>query len=78
LPCYHFIVHDGTNLDDPDGTDLPDPQTARIEAVRLAGALLADAPREFWRSRDWHIEVRDAGGLYLFRIDVRASDASAA
>ena len=77
MPRYHFIVHDGTDLDDPDGTELPDLQTARIEAVKLAGGLLLHSASQFWSTPDWHIEVRDDNGLSLFRIDVEASDASA-
>jgi hypothetical protein len=74
LPRYHFIVHDGTNLDDPDGTELPDLLTARIEAVRLAGGLLSDSPAKFWSSSQWEIEVRDDHGVSLFRLDVIARD----
>jgi hypothetical protein len=77
LPRYHFIVHDGSNLDDPDGTELPDLETARSEAVRLVGGLLSDASSNFWSTQEWHVEVRDDSGLSLFRVDVTASDAPA-
>jgi hypothetical protein len=77
VPRYHFIVRDGTSLDDPDGTELPDVETARTEAVRLVGGLLLDAPANFWSIREWHVEVRDHRGLALFRLDVTSSDAPA-
>jgi hypothetical protein len=75
VPRYHFIVRDGTSLDDTDGTELPDLETARAEAVRLVGGLLRDAPANFWRVREWHVEVRDDSGLSLFRLDVTSSNA---
>lgn len=68
MPRFHFNVHDGKSRTDTEGTDLPDWQTARIEAVRLAGEILReDAPR-IVPGVDWRIEVTDHTGLVLFHM----------
>ena len=75
MPVYHFNVQDGSNIPDPDGTELPDLDTARNEAVKLAGRLLMDQPKTFWEGSEWHVEVTDDTGLLLFRLDFTASEA---
>jgi hypothetical protein len=76
MPVYHFNVRDGANIPDPEGTELPDLRSARVEAVRLAGRLLMDEPESFWEGSDWHVEVTDNRGIALFRLDFRASEAA--
>jgi hypothetical protein len=78
MPVYHFNVRDGTDIPDPDGTDLPDLRSARVEAVKLAARLLMDEPETFWEGSNWHVEVTDASGIALFRLDFMATDALAA
>jgi hypothetical protein len=75
VPRFHFNVRDGTNIPDPDGTELPDLKSARKEAVKLAGRLLLDEPDSFWEGSDWHVEVTDDRGVILFRLDFMATDA---
>jgi uncharacterized protein DUF6894 len=74
VPRYHFIVYDGLNISDPDGTELPDLRIAQIEAARLAGGLLQDNAPDFCELRTWQIEVVDEDGLVVFRIDLTASE----
>ena len=78
MPIYHFNVRDGSNIPDPDGTELPNVQAARVEAVKLAGRLLLDEPDTFWEGSDWHVEVTNDRGLILFRLDFMATEAAAA
>jgi hypothetical protein len=78
MPVYHFNVRDGSNIPDPDGTDLPNISSARLEAVKLAGQLLLDRPGTFWEGSDWHVEVTDDCGRALFRLDFKATNAIAA
>jgi hypothetical protein len=75
MPVYHFNVHDGSNVRDRDGTDLPNLWAARREGVMLAGRVLLDGPDEFWEGSDWHVDVTNASGATLFRLDFTATDA---
>jgi hypothetical protein len=78
MPIYHFNVRDGSDIPDPDGTELPNIPAARVEAVKLAGRLLLDEPNTFWEGSDWHVEVTNDRGLILFRLDFMATEAAAA
>jgi hypothetical protein len=78
MPVYHFHVRDGANIPDPDGTELPDLRSARVEAVKLAGRLLMDEPDSFWEGSNWHLEVTDDSGIALFRLDFMATDTAPA
>ena len=78
MALFHFNLRDGAYYPDPEGTELPDLRTARVEAVKLAGQLLLDSPEEFWEGTEWQVEVTDHSGLTLFRLDFTATDAPAA
>jgi hypothetical protein len=75
VPRYHFNVHDGVSLPDPDGTELATLDAARVEAVRLAGQLLLDSGEEFWSNGDWKVDVTNDRGLILFTLMFSAFDA---
>lgn len=68
MPRYHFNICDGVCLPDANGTELPDWQAARLEAVRRAGEILKDAPQSVALGEDWRIEVTDSTGLILFQM----------
>ncbi|MHB2209740.1 DUF6894 family protein [Methylobacterium sp. CM6257] len=68
MPRFYFNVHDGKSQFDEQGTELPDWQAARIEAVRLAGYILQDEAKCITPGEDWRIEVTDHTGLILFQI----------
>ena len=69
MPRFHFNVYDRICVLDTEGTELPDWQAARLEAVRYAGALLVDEAQHVARGEDWRMEVTDEVGLMLFRLD---------
>lgn len=77
MPRYFFHVHDGQNWRDDDGTEFPGLDEARLEAVRYVGRLVHDQARSIAAGEDWHLELTDATGLILFRIDVLASNTAA-
>jgi hypothetical protein len=77
VPRYHFNVHDGVSSLDHDGTELADQQTARLEAVRLAGEILKDEAHRVVLGEDWRIEVTDEAGFVLFHMTFVITDASA-
>ena len=66
MPRYHFNVRDGHDIDDVEGTDLPDFRAARREAIRLSGALLENEADQFDAGEIWEMEVTDDAGLILF------------
>ena len=78
MPRYHFSIYDGVSLPDHDGTELPDLQAARQEAIRFAGKIIADEARTLSLGEDWRMEVTDGSGMLLFRLDfvVTASPAA--
>lgn len=68
MPRYHFNVYDGVRLRDDEGTELPDWQAARLEAIRRAGDILKDDAQRIAVGEDWRIEVTDSTGLILFQM----------
>jgi hypothetical protein len=68
MPRFHFHVHDGVSSLDVEGSELPDWQTARTEAIRLAGEILKDDAHRIGLGEDWRIEVTDHTGLILFQM----------
>ncbi len=77
MPRFHFYVVDGDSYPDIQGTELRDLDAARAEALRFAGALLADASPSFWSGDEWSMTVTDATQLTLFRLSFSATDAPA-
>ena len=69
MPRYHFNVHDGRDVPDVDGTELPDLVFARREAIRMAGSLLEEGARDILPDSEWGMEVTDGTGLILFQLD---------
>jgi len=69
MPRYFFHIDDGQMLADADGTDLPDLQSARGEAVSVAGAILKDMNGAFWdQTSAWRMHVTDEAGGLLFTL----------
>ena len=68
MPRFHFHVHDGYSALDTEGTELPDWQAARLEAIRLAGDILKHDADRIALGEDWRIEVTDHAGLILFQM----------
>jgi hypothetical protein len=73
VPRYFFHVHDGCDRPDKEGTDLVDLDSAREEAVRFAAGLLSDHRDEFWQGHEWRIEVANASGRTLLKLQFMAS-----
>ena len=74
MPLFHFNLNDGTCAPDKDGTDLPNVQTAKIEAVKHAAELMRDDPREIWENGALKVDVTDHGGHKLFSVTVTVAD----
>ena len=75
---YFFNTENGDVHSDHEGIELPSLAAARVEAVRLSGALLQDIAPEFWSTSAWNMTVTDEAGLILFTIDVSGAASPAA
>lgn len=77
MPRYFFnIVEDGHKVDSV-GTDYPNPQIARMEAVRFVGQLLSDEPERVWKGAEMRVEATDSWGTTLFTLIIAGVDAEA-
>lgn len=65
---FFFHVRDGADYVDLQGTELPDLDAARHEAVRFAGTLLIEKPDTFWAAGEWTMRVTDHRDLTLFQL----------
>ena len=70
MPRYFFHSEDGLLEHDETGTELADASAAREQAVRFAGALLAERPQAMWEGTRWRLLVTDEQSLILFTIEV--------
>ena len=77
MPRYFFHIGDTEGGLDPDGIELPDDNSARVEAARTLGVILQDKAGEFWNERCMSLIVTDEGGLILFVLDISALQAPA-
>ena len=77
MSLYFFHFHDKQTPPDLEGSELPDIQAARVEAVRLAGEALKWHAETFWNDGEWSLEVTDHTGLTLFTLYFTATEAAA-
>jgi len=77
MPRYYFHITDGQRFDDLQGTELPDLASARMEALRFASGLLADAKPNFWTGEEWTMRVTDDADLTLFTLMFVATNSAA-
>ncbi len=68
MPKYFFNVDDGQSSPDEDGTELPDLAAAKVEGLRLAGAIIQEKATFIETGRALRIEVSDGTDLVLFRM----------
>jgi hypothetical protein len=59
---FFFNVHDGVEIIDEEGMELPGPDDARAQALTTAGEMLRDKGREFWTGSKWTMQVKDDSG----------------
>ena len=68
MPIYHFNVEDGVKYPDVNGTEYPDLESARTEAVKRSGSLLRDNAESFWGGHGWKLIVTDTNQMVLFTL----------
>jgi hypothetical protein len=77
MPRFYFNVDDDRTTLDQEGTELPDIETARREAVTIAAEVLRDGSgKVVWGGKPWRMWVTDqpnGGGNPLFTLRFSAS-----
>jgi hypothetical protein len=59
---YFFNVHDGKDITDDEGIELPDLDAARTEAIRTSGEMIREVGPDVWCGQDWRMTVTDDAG----------------
>lgn len=77
MPRFHFNIFDGYASWDEQGTELDNYEAARRQAIALAGTVLVEESREPQVGNEWRVEVTDARGLILYRLDIMIAAAAA-
>lgn len=75
MPRYFFDIKDGQEFLDEDGSEWPDLEAARIEAVRYSAEVLKEMPERFWNCEEWRMTVSDASRKKLFVLKFQAEHA---
>ena len=73
MPRFYFHIHDGRDQFDIEGTELPDTETAHVEAIRLTGAVLQEEARRVAGRDRWTMDVTDETGRPVYQVDVSVS-----
>ncbi len=74
MPRYFLHVMDGRALVDNEGSEFPDLNRARGEAIRIAGKILQDEGTRFWEANEWRMTVCDAAGDSVFTLRFSANN----
>jgi uncharacterized protein DUF6894 len=78
LPRYFFNVDEDCPSIDHEGTELPDIETARDEAVKLTGEMLRNGSgSRLWSGQSWRLWVTDqpgGAGKTLFTLRFSATE----
>jgi hypothetical protein len=74
MPRYFFHVHDGKDLPDDDGVELPGRDEAHRQAIVTAGEMLKESGRQFLAGDVWEMHVVDDHGATVCRLKFSAED----
>jgi hypothetical protein len=73
MPRYHFHIDNGEFTADRTGTDFPDLETAKTEAVRAAGQMIMEMRGSFWDGQTpWFMNVTDDNNRLAFTLTFAA------
>ena len=59
---FFLYIEDGSATIDEEGSEFPDMNSVRDEAVRLSGEILRDMGERFWPEAKWALTVTDEDG----------------
>lgn len=74
---YFFDLSNGQVWVDEEGVDLPDLETAKLEAARYLAEMLREHHETFSADGEWQLSVRDDSGLSLFTFTLFMSESPA-
>ncbi|MDH7975941.1 hypothetical protein QH494_27495 [Sphingomonas sp. AR_OL41] len=74
---YFFDIKDGEEHIDGEGSEWPDLDAVRHEAIRLSGEILKEMPESFWHAEQWEMTVADRHRRPIFALKFSAEDAAA-
>lgn len=77
MPRFFFNIYDGISLIDKVGTELADWHEAQAEAVRVAGAVIANSAKRLKLGEDWMMDVTNEAGLVIFQLDFHIAGSAA-
>jgi hypothetical protein len=72
VPRYFFHLHDGRDIPDVGGIDLPDMQAVRAQATKTAGQMLMEAEGKF-SGEDWRMNVANEAGQLVLSLRISAT-----
>lgn len=75
MALHYFNVYNGRDFLDHIGSELPDLDAVRNEALRTAGELLRGECRDLWSGSDWKLVVTDEGGQEVLTLRFSATSA---
>ena len=75
MPRYFFTMIDGGLDSDLEGTELPDLQRAKCEAIVYAGQAIRDRPNLVAESGECRVEVTGDDGALVLAVVVQAIEA---
>lgn len=78
MPRFFFHVDDCDAFTDHQGTELPDLDTAKREAVRFVAALLRDEADRFWEAGDWRMRVTNEADLPILDLTLSGTQVAVA
>ena len=70
---YFFHLSGALEIRDREGSELPDLDAAKCEAVQLIAQTLCDQPRSFWDADHYRVTATDDQGLVLFTVEMIAT-----
>jgi hypothetical protein len=62
MPRYFFNTHEGEDIIDDEGLELPGAGEARAQAIAASGEMLRDRGKAFWGGTEWMMRVVDEAG----------------
>jgi len=77
MALFYFDIRDGEDFPDFTGSEWPDLQAVRREAIRLSGEVLREMPERFWSAERWTMTVLDHKRTPLFTLKFTAEMTSA-
>ena len=73
MPRFYFHVRDGADIHDDVGTELPDIDAARNQAIASSAEMIGDHGRKFRLAEFWQMTVTDENGRELLELSFTAT-----